>query len=74
MLQFFLAVENRVSDDVRDDDRIQELVRTVRDAFSTTGPHPARFPGLLRSVNTNSGRARNGAGNRTSPSTPRAPS
>ncbi|MCX4533759.1 hypothetical protein OHA79_25225 [Streptomyces sp. NBC_00841] len=45
MLQFFLAVESRVSDDVRDDDRIQELVRTVRDAFSTTGPHSARFPG-----------------------------
>ncbi|MFE2092167.1 hypothetical protein [Streptomyces sp. NPDC059460] len=74
MLQFFRAVESRVSDDVRDDDRIQELVRTVRDAFSTTGPHSARFPGLLRPMTTNSRRAGNGAGSRTSPSTPRAPS
>ncbi|MFI6061265.1 BTAD domain-containing putative transcriptional regulator [Streptomyces sp. NPDC051286] len=47
MLQFFLAVESRAPDDVSDDDRFQELVRTVRDAFSAPGPHSARFPGLL---------------------------
>ncbi|MET7622479.1 BTAD domain-containing putative transcriptional regulator [Streptomyces sp. NPDC005408] len=47
MLHFFLAVESRGSEPVRDDAEMMALLRRVRDAFSRHGPESARFPGLL---------------------------
>ncbi|MEX0171796.1 ATP-binding protein [Streptomyces sp. LMG1-1-1.1] len=48
MLYFFLAVENHVASEFRDDPEVSDLVRRVRSAFGTDpGPEAARFPGLL---------------------------
>ncbi|MFF9346346.1 BTAD domain-containing putative transcriptional regulator [Streptomyces sp. NPDC014734] len=47
MLRFFLAVESRPADDIRDDHRREALMVRVVDAFRSGGPQAARFPGLL---------------------------
>ncbi|MFE0651933.1 ATP-binding protein [Streptomyces sp. NPDC059534] len=48
MLYFFLAVENHIAGEFRDDPEVSAVVRRVRAAFGTDpGPEAARFPGLL---------------------------
>ncbi|MFB6840925.1 BTAD domain-containing putative transcriptional regulator [Streptomyces sp. NPDC056361] len=48
MLYFFLAVENHVVSEFRDDAELAGLVKRVRAAFGADpGPQAARFPGLL---------------------------
>ncbi|MEV7400067.1 BTAD domain-containing putative transcriptional regulator [Streptomyces sp. NPDC091267] len=47
MLSFFLEVESRPADANRNEHRSQEFVRRMADAFVSSGPQAARFPGLL---------------------------
>ncbi|MFF2411580.1 BTAD domain-containing putative transcriptional regulator [Streptomyces sp. NPDC058092] len=47
MLRFFLAAESRPAGDVRGDGRRRALIGRVTDAFMSSGPQAARFPGLL---------------------------
>ncbi|MFI5744329.1 ATP-binding protein [Streptomyces sp. NPDC051644] len=47
ILRYFLAVESRPADDIRGDDRRRALMGRVADAFMSSGPQSARFPGLL---------------------------
>ncbi|MEU8703083.1 BTAD domain-containing putative transcriptional regulator [Streptomyces sp. NPDC048680] len=47
MLWFFLEMENRPSDVDSDSHDIQALASRVGDAFMSSGPQAARFPGLL---------------------------
>ncbi|MCX4730663.1 BTAD domain-containing putative transcriptional regulator [Streptomyces sp. NBC_01363] len=47
MLRHFLAVESRPAADVHGDERHRELMCRVGDAFRSSGPQSARFPGLL---------------------------
>ncbi|MET9658906.1 BTAD domain-containing putative transcriptional regulator [Streptomyces sp. NPDC006510] len=47
MLRYFLAVESRPAADILGDDRHRVLMDRVADAFMSSGPQSARFPGLL---------------------------
>ncbi|MFF3455824.1 BTAD domain-containing putative transcriptional regulator [Streptomyces sp. NPDC002730] len=47
MLRFFLAVESRPAEMLRENAELMALLRRVQDAFSRPGPEAARFPGLL---------------------------
>ncbi|MFG2601897.1 ATP-binding protein, partial [Streptomyces sp. NPDC048462] len=47
MLRFFLEAESRAPDTDRDGRPDEGLVRRMADAFVSSGPHAARFPGLL---------------------------
>ncbi|MCX4771028.1 BTAD domain-containing putative transcriptional regulator [Streptomyces sp. NBC_01285] len=54
MLRFFLEMESRPSDADRDDDHDTRaaLASRVADAFASSGPQAARFPGLLWPMTT----------------------
>ncbi|MFF1914441.1 ATP-binding protein [Streptomyces sp. NPDC058239] len=47
VLRYFLAAESRPADDIRGDDRRRALMGRVGDAFRSSGPQSARFPGLI---------------------------
>ncbi|MEU1127152.1 BTAD domain-containing putative transcriptional regulator [Streptomyces sp. NPDC005899] len=47
MWRFFLAAENRPTDNLHEDEELQTLVLRVTEAFRTGGAESARFPGLL---------------------------
>ncbi|WP_327368891.1 BTAD domain-containing putative transcriptional regulator [Streptomyces sp. NBC_01217] len=47
ILRYFFAVESGPVNDIRGDDRRQALMGRVADAFMSSGPESARFPGLL---------------------------
>lgn len=47
LLRFFLAFESRPHDAGLGDDRTQALMARVREAFMSSGPQAARFPGIL---------------------------
>ncbi|MCT2546551.1 BTAD domain-containing putative transcriptional regulator [Streptomyces atratus] len=47
MLRHFLVLETRPTEDLHDDEDGQALMARVADAFRSSGPQSARFPGLL---------------------------
>ncbi|MFD4862120.1 ATP-binding protein [Streptomyces atratus] len=47
VLRYFLAAESGPADDIRGDDRRRALMGRVADAFRSSGPQSARFPGLI---------------------------
>ncbi|MEU9620345.1 BTAD domain-containing putative transcriptional regulator [Streptomyces sp. NPDC048155] len=47
LLRYFLAAQSQPADDVRGDDSRRALLGRVADAFISSGPQSARFPGLL---------------------------
>ncbi|MFF2963555.1 BTAD domain-containing putative transcriptional regulator [Streptomyces sp. NPDC057963] len=47
ILRYFLAAQSQPADDVRDDSSRRALLGRVADAFISSGPQSARFPGLL---------------------------
>ncbi|MFC8227767.1 ATP-binding protein [Streptomyces sp. NPDC057287] len=47
MLRFFLAVESRPTENIYEDEGLQDLITKVAGAFGSGGPESARFPGLL---------------------------
>ncbi|MFG3525122.1 BTAD domain-containing putative transcriptional regulator [Streptomyces sp. NPDC047917] len=47
MLRHFLVLETRPTEDLHDDEEHQALMARVADAFRSSGPQSARFPGLL---------------------------
>ncbi|MFF8417577.1 BTAD domain-containing putative transcriptional regulator [Streptomyces sp. NPDC015680] len=47
MLRHFLVLETRPTEDLHDDEDRQALMVRVADAFRSSGPQSARFPGLL---------------------------
>ncbi|MFE4799898.1 ATP-binding protein [Streptomyces sp. NPDC056708] len=47
VLRYFLAAESGPADDIRGDDRRRALMGRVADAFGSSGPQSARFPGLI---------------------------
>ncbi|MGQ7750918.1 AfsR/SARP family transcriptional regulator [Streptomyces sp. WC2508] len=47
MLRHFLVLETRPTEDLHDDEDRQALMARVADAFRSSGPQSARFPGLL---------------------------
>ncbi|MCX5411185.1 BTAD domain-containing putative transcriptional regulator [Streptomyces sp. NBC_00059] len=47
MLRFFLAVENRPTENIYEDEELQAMITRVARAFGAGGPESARFPGLL---------------------------
>ncbi|MDV9201752.1 BTAD domain-containing putative transcriptional regulator, partial [Streptomyces sp. Wh19] len=47
VLRHFLVLETRPTEDLHDDEDRQALMARVADAFRSSGPQSARFPGLL---------------------------
>ncbi|MFF2896067.1 BTAD domain-containing putative transcriptional regulator [Streptomyces sp. NPDC057966] len=52
MLRHFLVLETRPTEDLHDDEDHQALMARVADAFRSSGPQSARFPGLLWPMTT----------------------
>ncbi|WP_327116369.1 winged helix-turn-helix domain-containing protein [Streptomyces sp. NBC_01341] len=47
MLRFLLAMENRPTDSINEDEELLTLIGKVTEVFGACGPEAARFPGLL---------------------------
>ncbi|MFI8004137.1 ATP-binding protein [Streptomyces sp. NPDC086010] len=47
MLRFLLAMENRPTDSINEDEELLTLIGRVTEVFGACGPEAARFPGLL---------------------------